>query len=227
MLPRFQTIARDRGCQVSALYPTDVKHWLPILEDILGSPPVTALRTKAMSELIQHTEFTYLSIDTTLQGTLSLMGQNPRFKNKRRATRGQAPFDEVGGLREIVSVLGRTSALCHLEAIPTAAGSVVASSIEKALHHDARSQTHVLGVDNPSVSFLEEMKKIFPSLQYMCLDTCHLAMTWEYAHSHKRSAGSIALREVLSKFNVKDSQASLQTWGDCYTGCDISLAIHY
>ena len=80
------------------------------------------------------------------------------------------------------------------------------------------AQVQHVSVDNPSSKLFQEFRLICPNLQIMTLDSVHLAMTWEYASSRKRTAGSKTLRKILSKFTATDDSFDVRRWGRPYDG---------
>ena len=75
-----------------------------------------------------------------------------------------------------------------------------------------------VSVDNPSAHLVEELGRICPNLQVVALDPIHLAMTWEYASSRKRTPGSKALRRVLAKLTATDASCTSDRWGRIFDG---------
>ena len=216
VLARLQVWSRDKGSELVSLYRTHTKVWYPVIEDMLQSPTVLSMKRKLVDELVDHNEYAHLSIDGTLQGTLSLMGQEI-FK-KPKQSRAQAPFDEVSAMRAVVSVLGRTSAVCDVGLIQNESAEHVANHIQKNIAFKGRLQTKTVSVDNPSAKFWKEARRVLPNLEVMSIDTCHLAMTYEYAHARRHTAGSGALRQVLGKFHQVDTSISVDTWGPVFYG---------
>ena len=80
------------------------------------------------------------------------------------------------------------------------------------------AQVQHVSVDNPSSKLFQEFRLICPNLQIMTLNPVHLAMTWEYASSRKRTAGSKTLRKILSKFTATDDSFDVRRWGRPYDG---------
>ena len=66
----------------------------------------------------------------------------------------------------------------------------------------------------------DSCRALMPSLEIMCLDPVHLAMVYEYATWHKRTAGSSFLREIMSKLTAHDPDRSPESWGMPFTGIE-------
>ena len=105
-----------------------------------------------------------------------------------------------------------------LKALPFDDAVTLAKCLEAALPMEARQQTRVMAVDNPSHELQTKLRPVLPKLQTLCLDTCHLAMTYEYASSKKRTPGSKRLRHMLAQFHCVEPDIPSDTWGPVYQG---------
>ena len=63
------------GSLTASLLPTDVRHWWPIIEDVVSSPAVSRLRADTMAALLRQHEFQYISMDATMKCCMSILGQ--------------------------------------------------------------------------------------------------------------------------------------------------------
>ena len=108
MLPRLLLRAAESESQLGNLYPTHVRHWWPLVEDIFMSPEVCRMQQGLMAELIDHDELECISIDATLRCCLRLVGQ--ASYRAPAAIRAQAAFDDQVAKRRVLTVRGRTSA---------------------------------------------------------------------------------------------------------------------
>ena len=112
-----------------------------------------------------------------------------------------------------MSVLGRTSAVVLLEAVPSKADEVVAGRIGANLPDKAKSQTQFIYTDGPTNGQFKRFKDVFPNLLVLALDTTHLAMNYEYASRKKRTAGSTLLRLIFAKFHNIGRSCTQSSWG--------------
>ncbi|CAJ1387393.1 unnamed protein product [Effrenium voratum] len=111
----------------------------------------------------------------------------------------------------------RTNAVVLLQAMHTEAAEPVAAALSS-LPPDALSQINFVACDNPSNFLKERLHEVCPNLQMVSLDPVHLAFAWEYSTWKKRTAGSRALRAVLSKLSQRDPARGADAWGEVYHG---------
>ena len=119
---------------------------------------------------------------------------------------------------QVLTCRGRTNAVLVMDAISGDDSDNVARSLASNLDASALAQIQYVSVDNPSERYWQSLRAICPNLQVMSLDPTHLAMTFEYASSRRRTAGSKALRAVLQKLNAVDVDANADLWGPIHTG---------
>ena len=113
---------------------------------------------------------------------------------------------------------GRTNAVLGLLAVSMDDAGSCVRALAEVIPANGLSQVQYVSVDNPSAELFKEFRLICPNLQVMALDAVHLAMTWEYASSRKRTPGSRMLRKVLSKLSARDDSCSDGRWGRPYDG---------
>ncbi|CAE7263239.1 unnamed protein product, partial [Symbiodinium sp. KB8] len=130
----------------------------------------------------------------------------------------KAVFSGEGALTRVVTVRGRTNAVLGLLPVPTDDAVSCARALADMIPARGLAQVQHVSVDNPSSKLFQEFRLICPNLQIMTLDSVHLAMTWEYASSRKRTAGSKTLRKILSKFTATDDSFDVRRWGRPYDG---------
>eukprot|EP00439_Symbiodinium_sp_Y106_P058484 s676_g8.t1 len=64
---RVSYILTQRGCTLTSLLPTDVRHWWPLIEDVFNSPQIRQLHHDVTSFLCSRDEYKYISIDATIK----------------------------------------------------------------------------------------------------------------------------------------------------------------
>ena len=69
---RVSYILTQRGCTLTSLLPTDVRHWWPLIEDVFNSPQIRQLHHDVTSLLCSRDEYKYISIDATIKCCVSL-----------------------------------------------------------------------------------------------------------------------------------------------------------
>ncbi len=213
VLPRLVLPAREGGNALSCLYPNKVSCWWPVVEDIFMSEPVRSLKDELMMKLVEATEFEYLSVDATMRCCLSVMGQiHPRNTSARSAFAG----DDC--MRRVLTVRGRTNAVLVMAPVPKEDVGSYVMVLDEHVLVAAKAQVRHVACDNPSRKMWKALTEIFPNITTLCLDTVHLAMSYEYAHWHRRTEGSRVLRLAMSKFHVYDETLPSGTWGGPYTG---------
>ena len=131
MLPRLLMRSTESGSKLGNLYPTAVRHWWPLVEDVFTSPQVCALQRKLQDELIDHDELECISIDATLRCCLRIVGQ--ASYRASAATRAQAAFDDQHAKRRVLTMRGRTSATIGMWPIQEESTKCVVEEIIKQL----------------------------------------------------------------------------------------------
>ena len=209
ILDRFRVRAADALNPLVHILPNKSR-WHGLVEDVWDSPPVREWKRSAESQLIRNHEYFVLSVDTSVKKCFPILGQIPPHA---RAAEYPPPFEGEHALKEIVSVLGRTSAVVLLEAVPSKADEVVAGCIGANLPDKAKSQTQFIYTDGPTNGQFKRFKDVFPNLLVLALDTTHLAMNYEYASRKKRTAGSTLLRLIFAKFHNIGRSCTQSLWG--------------
>ncbi|CAE7200950.1 unnamed protein product [Symbiodinium natans] len=119
-----------------------------------------------------------------------------------------------------MTVRGRTNAVVVLEPLAADDSETCVRVLAETLPAQALAQVQFVRVDNPSQKFWEQLRVICPNLQVLALDPVHLAMTYEFASSRKRTPGSSMLRRILQKFTAVESAHTAEQWGRVFTGSD-------
>ena len=79
---------------------------------------------------------------------------------------------------------------------------MLAGAVEGLVHQRDRSGVRWVVVGNASAALHTALLDSFPPLRGVALDTRHHPMKYEAVAPHHRSAGSLMLRRIVSKFNV-------------------------
>ena len=113
---------------------------------------------------------------------------------------------------------GRTGAVVMMQASKSDDSLTASTLLANSFSITALQQIQYVAADNPSEKYWQALRSVCPGVQALMLDTTHLAMTWEYANSRRRSKGSAMLRQVLKKFLVVDFSLSAASFGSFYSG---------
>ena len=201
------------GNKLATLLPPDVRHWLPMLEDITMSPAFKE-KTSVMSKHLEaNKEWVYLSMDATLKVCLKLRGQASYRASAQE--RQDAPFPDDVAWRRLLTVRGKSGAVLPLQSEKSE--YIVSALTENFTAEQLQSVMHI-ATDSPSVKFYTELRRVCPNLTSMMLDPVHLAIVYEYGHWSKRTPGSKALRSVLKKACAIDRRVEKTFWSTCYDG---------
>ncbi|CAE7526256.1 unnamed protein product [Symbiodinium microadriaticum] len=182
------------------------------------------MQSKLTAEVLKHDELQAVSIDCTMRCCLPLLGQvHPRSSKEDKE---RAAFRGEDARTRVMTLRGRTGAVMVLEPIATDESEACVRTMADRIPSRGLGQIQFVRVDNPSKKFWEELRLICPNLQVMALDPVHLAMTYEFASSRKRTPGSKMLRLVLSKLTARDDQCSGQEWGPTFSGSSCRPLTH-
>ncbi|CAE7768244.1 unnamed protein product [Symbiodinium sp. CCMP2592] len=204
--------------EVSSLLPRHSRHWWPLIEDVFSSGKVTGISAQLAKELLDHEEMQAISIDATLRCCLPILGQvHPRASKKLKDI---AVFAGEMALTRVLTCRGRTNAVLLMDTVAGDDSEQVVKSLTANLSAAALAHVQFVSVDNPSYKYWQALRTVCPNLQVMMLDPTHLAMTFEYASSRKRTPGSKALRAVLQKLSAVDLSADARSWGLVHTGAN-------
>lgn len=72
---RITQRCQEHGSELASLLPVNMEWWERLVEEIMNSGPVVALRQRLRAECLQHQEFTYCSVDATVKCCMALVGQ--------------------------------------------------------------------------------------------------------------------------------------------------------
>ena len=219
LLPELVRRTSESGNELSSLFPGEVGSWWSLIEDIFHSPAALQLKKDLLGELVSHEELTSISMDATLRCTLSILGQAaPRATKQEKLA---APVAENESIRRVLTIRGRTGAVCSLQALTRDTASCMATAMRESMTDAARNQVRFVAVDNPSSLMVHELRKVLPNLQFLVLDTVHLPIVYEYGFWRKKTAGSVLLRQIMVKFVAYDSGMDASALGDPYQGADV------
>ena len=174
---RVSYILTQRGCTLTSLLPTDVRHWWPLIEDVFNSPQIRQLHHDVTSFLCSRDEYKYISIDATIKCCVSILGQASWRSNV--VTRNEAPFDDVSAVRRVLTVRGRTGAVLGMFVIASEKAEEVAMALGSNLPLEGLRQVRMAAADNASRKLYLHLRRIMPGLESLCLDPIHLAITYE------------------------------------------------
>jgi hypothetical protein len=81
------------GSSTTTMLPTDVAHWLKLLEDVVNSPAIQALSVLLRHECFLHEEFEHISMDATIRILRRTCGQAD-YKAKAEVRQAAVITDE-------------------------------------------------------------------------------------------------------------------------------------
>ena len=205
------------GCQVVFLLPRKATTvYLKLMEDIMGSPVVTAWKEKLVAQCLEHREFVHLSMDATVRMAMRIKGQgNYREPKEKRA---QYLVGDSDAKRRILTVRGRTGGVLVMSPVVSEASEHVKQLLSAEVSASVRAQVEFVASDQPSGVLYDQLKQVFPSLRALYLDEVHLCIVWNVAFWWKTSPGERVLRRVQAKFNRVDMGTPAQRWGPLCTG---------
>ena len=216
MVTRFHMQAIEQGNKTTTLFPTNSRHWHPIMEDVAFSEAFDGKLSEMTSCLERTDEWHYISMDATMKICLKVMGQESYRASKQK--RDAAPFPDEVALRRILTVRGRSGAVLLLHPLQgEASEQVVAGLVDNFTEAQLKQVRHV-AYDSPSEKLYGEMLGICPNMQSLMLDPVHIAIVYEYGFWNKRSAGSKQLRRILQKFNCFGQNMTAGQLGSYYNG---------
>jgi hypothetical protein len=232
MWPRMQLAAYEAGNELGSMFSFNVKEWWPMLEDIFNSPAICSMERTLVQQLVDHTEFAYLSIDCTLRCCMTVMGQS---SYRAPATvRAMDAFTDQDALRSVMTARGRTSAVIAMAAIPTDNSANIVAALKDICPRLGLVQVQYVAVDNPSALYYRSLQTITPNLKIMMLDPVHVAIVYEYSawrilddlsnhtsnstviKTHTHTKNSRAARYTIKRHGSNASKAREQQAPDCY-----------
>ena len=219
MVTRCHMQAIEQGSRMTTMFPTNSRHWHPILEDVACSDTFELTLSEMISCLERNDEWHYISMDATMKICLKVMGQESyrAFKEKREA----APFPDEIAFRRVLTVRGRSGAVLLLHPLQgEASEQVVAGLLDNFTDAQLKQVRHV-AYDNPSEKLYGQMLAICPNMQSLMLDPVHLAIVYEYGFWNKRSAESKQLRRILHKYSCRNHNMAA---GQLGSYCDGSIS---
>ena len=171
----------------------------PVAADAFASPDLIQWKGALYSQMVKRDELEVLSGDATMKdwrGSLGLAG----------AARSLVPV-VVCGHHEVThpvvySVCTALGGTLGLQPQPCESAEDVTRALCEVVQPEDGHRLRWLVVDNASVALATTVRRSFPCLQGLAMDTVHLAMKYESVHGRKRTAGSSLLRRMLRKFNL-------------------------
>ena len=165
--------------------------------------------------LVRNGEYACVSMDCTLKCTFGLLGQVPQHKPW---CRGDAAYEEEDSLHRVLTVRGTTGAVLCIAPIPNDKSETIAPELTNRFTERARKEVLFVRADNPGHKMFADLKKTFENLEALALDPIHLAINYEYGTGRARTAGSRALRKVLSTISAYNPMWRASRWGPMYSG---------
>ena len=192
MVTRCRMQAIDQGSRMTTMFPTNSRHWRPIMEDVAFSDAFELKLSEMTSCLERNDEWHCISMDATMKICLKVMGQESYRASKEK--REAAPFPDEIAFRRVLTVRGRSGAVLLLHPLQgEASEQVVAGLLDNFTDAQLKQVRHV-AYDSQSEKLYGEMLAICLNMQALMLDPVHLAIVYEYGFWNKRSAGSKQLR---------------------------------
>ena len=220
--PRCHIAARESGNKISTLLPSDVRHWLPILEDITMSPSYNAKLRAMTTHLEESGEWNCISMDATLKICLKLKGQASYRASS--SVRNEAPFGDDVAWKRLLTVRGRSGAVLLLHPLQSEKSEDIVSALDEGFSHQQLGSILYVATDCPSAKMYNDLKRLCPRLKTLMLDPVHLAIVYEYGHWNKRTPGPKTLRRILKKTCAVDHSIDRTSWFTFYHG-DMSRAL--
>lgn len=187
-IPRIVMRLSLSGSRLVSLLPSDVLHWLNLIEDAFACPWVVSLRQRCLEQCYSHEEFRHISIDATIRVLRRTRGQADYRASS--SIRSQAPIPDGDSKRRVLTVLGRTSTVLASFLVRDEASDSVARPFVDTWDKRFRDQVTSVASDQPSGSLFAALQTAFPNLALLSLDPVHLAMVYEQCHYRKSTAGS-------------------------------------
>ena len=121
------------GSSTTTMLPTDVAHWLKLLEDVVNSPAIQALSVLLRHECFLHEEFEHISMDATIRILRRTCGQAD-YRAKAEVRQAAVITDEEAK-RRVLTIMGRTSAVLAMSVVKDEASCNIVAAISKVDRH--------------------------------------------------------------------------------------------
>ena len=216
MVTRCHMQAIDQGSRITTMFPTNSRHWHPIMEDVAFSDAFELKLSEMTTCLERNDEWHYISMDATMKICLKVMGQESYRASKDR--REAAPFPDEIAFRRVLTVRGRSGAVLLLHPLQGEASEHVVAGLRENFTDSQLKQVRHVAYDSPSEKLYGELLAICPNMQSLMLDPVHLAIVYEYGFWNKRSAGSKQLRRILHKCSCRGPNIAAGRLGRYYDG---------
>ncbi|CAK0883072.1 unnamed protein product, partial [Prorocentrum cordatum] len=184
----LRTCARvvEQGSELSGMLPTDVAHWLKLMEDAFNSARVEQRSAALMEERRKHQEFPHVFMDATIRILRRVKGQADYRSSQ--AVRDAAPVPDIDAKRRALTLAGGTGAALGVFLTRDEASDEIAGAITGRWSEARRSQTVSVASDQPSSALYRALRNsCFSNLIYLSLDPVHLPITHEETHWRKKT----------------------------------------
>ena len=216
METRCHIAALSAGNEISTLFPTNARRWLPIMEDIAHSNMFQSKMKDMTDYLEENDEWHCISMDATMKVCLKLHGQAPHRMSKE--VRDAAPSGDELAWRRLLTVRGRSGAVLLLYLLQDESATRIFEALVASFTQQQLASVAHVATDSPSEKLYGELRAICPALQSLMLDPTHLAIVYEYGFWNKKSSGSKQLRRILSKCCAVGPRNQRTFLGDLYNG---------
>ena len=171
MVTRCHTQAIDQGSRMTTMFPTNSRHWHPVMEDVAFSDAFELKLSEMTSCLEGNDEWHYISMDATMKICLKVMGQESYRAPKDR--REAAPFPDEIAFRRVLTVRGRSGAVLLLHPLQGEASEQVVAGLRENFTDTQLKQVRHVAYDSPSEKLYGELLAIAltrnPSCWILCI----------------------------------------------------------
>ena len=144
LMPRVAHVLASQGSELVSMLPSDVVHWLKLLEDVCGSPYARGVHRDLVSQCDAHNESEHLSIAATIRVVRRVKGQADYRCSC--ASRNEAPVPDAEASRRVLTLVGRTGAPLAMTPVKDEASPEVARALSEEFHD--KSLAHVASLRN-------------------------------------------------------------------------------
>jgi hypothetical protein len=203
------------GCPLSSLLPTNQSKWADIIEDIIESPPVLAMKAKWRVQALEDEEWLVISLDATVKCCMSTLGQGNYRDPKHVRAEQDVPEEEA--IYRVLTVKGKRGGVLFLDPIISESADQVVGAIKNYATADELAMIKHVSTDAPCPFFEKACFESFSSCESISLDPTHIVMKYESCQWEKSTYGSRCLRSIISRFNIFNSDISATQLGPSYT----------
>ena len=194
--------------------------WSKLLEDIISSPAIAAIRGKFMDRAYSNGEFHHISGDGLLRQCRRLRGQVDYRCSKAQKANAVIPDEE--SMRRVYTIRGSTGAVLAATPIRDEDSEALVDMITHEFKESYLESVRAFACDNPSPKLHRALSAVCPNMECLMLDPIHLVMFYVVSHYRKRTDGSRMLLRIQNKFNKVDNTKSVDDWNPYYDGTSIT-----